>query len=58
MILLSGKVGYRRLYEPDRVIPGQALFFAMFFSSLLRSLVFCRCRLSQIVLRVFADSLS
>ena len=26
MILLSGKVGYRRLYEPDRVTPGQALF--------------------------------
>ena len=32
MILLSGKVGYRRLYEPDRVIPGQALFFLPLFS--------------------------
>ena len=30
MILLSGKVGYRRLYEPDRVIPDQALFFSFF----------------------------
>ena len=46
MILLSGKVGYRRLYEPDRVIPGQALFFDMFFPSTLRSLVFCIRRVS------------
>ena len=26
MILLSGKVGYRRLYGPPQVIPGEALF--------------------------------
>ena len=26
MILLSGKVGYRRLYEPRQVTPGEALF--------------------------------
>jgi hypothetical protein len=29
MILLSGKVGYRRLDEPGRVYPGQVLFFAL-----------------------------
>ena len=27
MILLSGKVGYRRLYEPRQVTPGEALLF-------------------------------
>ena len=27
MILLSGKVGYRRLCGPPQVIPGEALFF-------------------------------
>ena len=27
MILLSGKVGYRRLYEPRQVNPGEALLF-------------------------------
>ena len=33
MILLSGKVGYRRLCGPPQVIPGEALlFFAVHFS--------------------------
>ena len=30
MILLSGKVGYRRLYEPRQVTPGGVLFFSLF----------------------------
>ena len=28
MILLSGKVGYRRLYEPPQVLPGGVLCFS------------------------------
>ena len=43
MILLSGKVGYRRLYEPRQVNPGGALLFLSFYLLPLPSVVTAGC---------------